>query len=73
MDGARKVLSECVDLKQHDVLALFWDETTEETAEVLLDAASLLNLDVRRRYVTVDQQAGYSEEVGLSADDRDAL
>lgn len=73
MDGARKVLSECVDLKQHDVLALFWDETTEETAEVLLHAASLLNLDVRRRYVTVGEQASFSEDVGLSAEDRDAL
>jgi len=66
-------LSECVDLKQHDVLALFWDETTDETAKVLLHAANLLNLDVRSRFVTLEAQASFSEEVGLSAEDRHAL
>ena len=73
LDGAQKVLAECVDLTQHDVLALFWDETTEETANVFLDAANLLDLDVRRRFVTQDEQASFSEEVGLGAEDRDAL
>jgi leucyl aminopeptidase (aminopeptidase T) len=66
-------LSECVDLKQQDVLALFWDETTEETAKIFLDAASILNLEVRRRYVTLEAQASFSEEAGLSAEDSEAL
>ena len=73
LDGAHKVLSECVDLKQHDVLALFWDQTTKETAKVFLDAASVLRLDVRRRYVTLKEQARFSEDAGLSVEDRDAL
>lgn len=73
LEGAGKVLSECVDLKQHDVLALFWDQTTEETAKVFLAAARLLNLDVRRRFVTLEVQANFSDDVGLSAEDRDAL
>jgi len=66
-------LSECIDLKQQDVLALFWDQTTDETARVFLDAANLLGLDVRRRRVTLEAQASFSEDVGLSPEDREAL
>jgi aminopeptidase len=73
LEGARKVLTECVALKQHDTLALFWDETTAETAAVFLDAARGLNLNVRERLVSLEEQASFSPNAGLSSEDRDAL
>lgn len=73
LEGARKVLTECIDLAQHDVLALFWDETTVETANVFLETARRLNLDVRGRFVSLEEQASFSQEAGLSSEDREAL
>jgi leucyl aminopeptidase (aminopeptidase T) len=73
LEGARKVLTKCIDLTTGDVLALFWEETTSETAEILLQAARELNLEVRPRWVPLQHQAEFSTKVGLSADDLQAL
>jgi len=72
-EGARKVLAECIDLKPGDVLALFWDETTSDTAQLFLDTASELKLDVRPRQISLDEQANFSSNQGLSLEDREAL
>ncbi|HET9530220.1 MAG TPA: hypothetical protein VFQ92_07710, partial [Blastocatellia bacterium] len=71
--GARKLLAECVDLKPGDVLALFWDETTTDTAQVLLEAAKELNLDIRPRQVSLKEQSDFSPDKGLSLEDRETL
>jgi hypothetical protein len=60
LEGARKVLTKCIDLTTGDVLALFWEETTSETAEILLQAARELNLEVRPRWVPLQHQAEFS-------------
>lgn len=73
LQGARKVLTECIDLQADDVLALFWDETTSETAEILLEAALELKLNVRSRHVTLKEQAAFNSKVGLTPEDQDAL
>lgn len=71
--GARKVLSECLDLKASDVLALFWDETTSDTAKLFLDEAHKLGITVKERYVTLAEQATFVAETGLSLEDRESL
>jgi len=73
LQGARKVLTDCIALKSGDVLALFWDETTSDTAEVFLDVARELGLGLRRRFVSLDEQKQFSLEGGLNTDDREAL
>jgi hypothetical protein len=72
-EGARKVLAECLRLDEYDVLALFWDETTAEPAELLLEAARELRLDVRERYVPLAEQAAFAATREVSLDDRDAI
>lgn len=73
LKGARKVLSECISLKPGDVLALFWDETTAELAEMILEVARDLKLETRSRYVTLAEQTKFSSNEGLSPEDREAL
>ncbi|MDT5062663.1 MAG: aminopeptidase [Acidobacteriota bacterium] len=72
-EGARKVLAECLDLRTGDVLALFWDETTVDTAHFFLDAAGDLGIDIQPRPTTLEEQATFSAEQGLSLEDREAL
>lgn len=73
LQGARKVLTECISLKKGDVLALFWDETTDETAEVFLKTAQELGLDVWPRRIRLEDQKRFSPNEGLSSEDREAL
>ncbi|HYP27215.1 MAG TPA: aminopeptidase [Blastocatellia bacterium] len=72
-EGARKVLTDCVDLKPGDVLALFWDETTSDTAEVLLEIANEIGLNIRPRRVSLKEQSDFSSNKGLSLEDKEAL
>ena len=55
-EGAKRLLLRCVSLCEGDVLALFWDHTTEEPAALRLRAAEELGIEVRRRFVTLEQQ-----------------
>jgi hypothetical protein len=73
MRGARKVLTECLDLKANDVLALFWDETTADTAQLFLHEARKLGLTVRQRYITTMDQANFGSATGLGLEDQEAL
>jgi hypothetical protein len=67
------VLKECIELRESDVLALFWDETTADTADVFLRAARELKIEVRKRLVSLEEQAAFPNRNELSAEDRDAL
>lgn len=71
--GTRKVLTECIGLKAGDVLALFWDETTDDTAKLFLEVAKNLGLNVHSRYVPLEEQTAFSANSGLSQVDREAL
>lgn len=71
--GARKVLTECISLKTGDVLTLFWDETTTETADVFLKVARNLELEVHSRCISLEEQKRFSQNEGLSSEDREAL
>jgi hypothetical protein len=71
--GASKVLAECLRLDAGDVLALFWDETTTEPAELLLEVARDLRLDVRERRVPLEEQAAFAATRDISFEDRDAI
>ncbi|MDX6290711.1 MAG: aminopeptidase [Blastocatellia bacterium] len=73
IEGARKVLTECISLKTGDVLALFWDETTADTAQLFLKVARDLGIAARPRYVTLEEQTGFSLNDGVSGEDREAL
>lgn len=72
-EGALKVLSTCLQLGPGDSLALFYDESTEFTAEFLIDAAAELGLDKRLRRVPLAEQAAFRPEASLSIEDREAL
>src|SRR5205823_4684422 len=54
-----------------DVLALFWDGSTQQPARVLLRAARELQLDVRERFVPVRDQLAFGGR--LSSEDYEAL
>src|ERR1044071_123634 len=71
--GARKVLAECLKLNNGDVLALFWDETTAAPAQLLLDVARELKLEVRERKVSLEEQALFATTRDISFEDRDAI
>ena len=43
-EGAKRLLLRCVSLCEGDVLALFWDHTTEEPAALRLRAAEELGM-----------------------------
>ncbi|HEY6178067.1 MAG TPA: hypothetical protein VIX73_26610 [Kofleriaceae bacterium] len=72
-EGALKVLSTCLQLGRGDSLALFYDESTESTAALLIDAATELGLDKRLRRVPLAEQAAFRPEASLSIEDSEAL
>ena len=67
------MLTDCLNLRPTDVLALFSDETTSDTANIFLEAASELELEVRSRVTPVKDQAAFDVNVGLCSEDREAL
>ena len=69
--GARELLATCLSLAAGDVLALFWDGSTRQTARVLNQAAQDLQLKVRERFVPVREQLALGGR--LSSEDHAAL
>lgn len=71
--GAEKVLSECLLLRSGDSLTIFFDETTEEPAKLLISAANKLRLSITTRRVEVNQQCNFSGDSELPIEDLKAL
>lgn len=71
--GARRVLRECLDLQSGESLALFFDETTVDCAEVLRQAAAEQRVCLKERYVPLAHQISAAESGRLPAEDEDAL
>lgn len=67
------MLTECISLKTGDVLTLFWDETTTETADVFLKVARNLELGGAFPLYQLEEQKRFSQNEGLSSEDREAL
>lgn len=72
-EGAKKLLSQCLNLNTNDVLALFLDETTAEPAYLVCEVARELGLEVRMREVSTTEQSKFSANQGLSLEDKEAL
>ena len=64
-EGARKVLSDCLRLTGGDKLSIIYDETTAETAQVLIEAGEAVGLDVNAYLARLDHQRRFSPERGL--------
>ena len=73
MEGAERILRECLGLDRGDVLALFWDESTEEPARLIGDAAHRLGIVVRERRLSFNDQHRFNRRTGLSDQDSEAL
>lgn len=71
--GAKAVLTNCLSLNDDDILAIFWDETTTDTAKVFIQAAKELQLQVRERKTTLEEQASFSREQDLMSEDYETL
>lgn len=69
--GARILLSTCLSLRKGDVFTLFWDESTRELRKHLIEAASLLELAIRERFVSLEEQKRFRGR--LSGKDHEAL
>ena len=72
-NGARKVLQDCLCLSAGDVVAIFYDETTKDSAELLIDAAKELALAPFLRNISLADQKSFNRTDGLSVEDVDAL
>ena len=72
-DGAKKLLSICLALSKGDVLALFSDETVEETSGFILEAAHNLGLTVIERRVSLEEQRRFKDGEELSVEDKNAM
>jgi hypothetical protein len=64
-EGARKVLCDCLRLTGGDRVSIIHDETTAETAEVLIDEGESAGLAVTPYLVPLDHQRQFSAERGL--------
>src|SRR5688500_2269625 len=71
--GARKVWTDCLRLDAGDRAAVCYDETTEETARVLLGEARALGLEVNDRLVSVAHQTTFKPGDDLCGSCRRAL
>jgi hypothetical protein len=58
-------------LEPGDALAILFDETSEEVARVINDAASAIGLTTHARLVPLSAQRAFIEEVGLDFEIRD--
>ena len=72
-EGAIKLLSICLALSRGDVLALFSDETVEETSGFILEAAHNLGLTVKERRVSLEEQRQFKDGEELSVEDKNAM
>lgn len=72
-EGARKVLTDCLALGEGDVLALFFDETTDPLAVLFREVAEELRIEICPRRVPTDEQAAFNPSEGLRLEDIEAL
>jgi hypothetical protein len=63
--GARRILTESMQLRPGDTVVIFSDETTTEPARVLTRAAEALDLRVRNYPVTLEHQRAFNSSSGL--------
>lgn len=73
LDGAKIVLTKCLSLDKGDILAIFWDEDTEETANVFIGAAKDLRINVRQRKISLEKQSQFVKGQDLSFEDSEIL
>jgi leucyl aminopeptidase (aminopeptidase T) len=71
--GSDRVVRECLGLQAGDTLALFYDETTTDCAELLIEAAQANALRVVARYVTYAEQIENASRERLPVEDAEAL
>jgi hypothetical protein len=72
-EGARKVLADCLDLRQGNRVAIFYDDETVDPARLLIEAAGQLELRVTERFVPLKHQLTYTPTTGLCEKCRAAL
>ena len=73
MEGAERILRECLGLDRGDVLTLFWDETTAAPARLIGDAARRLGIVARKQRLSFNDQRGFDRRIGLTDRDCEAL
>lgn len=71
--GARKVLVDCLDLREGDRVSIFYDETTRDPAMLLIEEGKKLGLCLTERFVPIEHQLALTSEVGLCPQCRAAL
>lgn len=72
-EGARKILARCLGLRHCESLCFFFDETTEQVAELVLRSAAELNLWVTKFRVPLADQRRYSAGVAIPSEFQTAL
>ena len=72
-EGAHRVLKECLHLRASEVLALFYDETTKQVAQLLVEAAKQQRIKIIQRQVLVEEQVQTVKTGQLPREDQDAL
>jgi leucyl aminopeptidase (aminopeptidase T) len=72
-EGARKVLTMCLNLYPEDNLAIFWDETTQEVAAYFIDAAKELRIKAHSCFVSIAKQKEFIDNPELPIKEREAL
>lgn len=71
--GARRILTESMQLRLGDTLVIFSAETTREPARLLMAAASALDVRARSYRVPLEHQRAFNRSVGLCRQCREAL
>ncbi len=72
-DGAQRVLTQCLALQRGDTLSLFYDETTADCAEFLVEAAHNSGLCLISKFVPVTEQIRIAGLNRLPDDQAEAL
>lgn len=72
-DGAERVISECLGLARGDILAIFYDQSTTDCADLLIKAAEAGGVTVNRRFVRTDEQIEYARLARLPNADFEAM
>lgn len=73
LEGARRILTDCLGMQPGDRLGLFWDETTTAPADIIQTAAIDEGVDVRSRHVPIRTQQAFTADADLAWDDQDVL
>jgi aminopeptidase len=72
-EGARKILRDCLRVTPGDRVSIIYDETTTDTAGVLISEGRILGLDISEHYVGLEHQRKFSPDRGLCRRCRGAL